>query len=143
MNDVKQSLQTAYYALLNGNITYSSTAVPVYDVMNVPQSPDYPHILITDYTQVDDSDKSSFGEEITVDIEIIDRAEQRASRAGLFSIVNQIKNIIRVRPEAFDVSGWNIFNTNLDTEITIPKEFDGNYIYFGSRITFRHSIEEL
>ncbi len=143
MKDVKTSLQGAYYTLLNGNITYSGSNVPVYDVMNVPQEPDYPHVLITDYTQIDDSDKTSFGEELTIDLEVIDRATQRASRAGLFSVINQVKQIIRVRPEAFSVSGWNIFNTILDTEITIPKEFDGTYIYFGSRLTFRHSIEEL
>ena len=143
MKDVKADLQSAYYSLLNGNVSYSGSNVPVYDVNNVPQGPDYPHILITDFTQIDDSDKSSFGEEITVDLEVIDRATQRASRAGLFSVVNQIKQIIRVRPEAFSVSGWNIFNTILDTEITIPKEFDGRYIYFGTRLTFRHSIEEL
>lgn len=143
MKDIKNSLQTAYYSLLNSNITYSGSTVPVYDIMNIPQEPDYPHVLITDYTQIDDSDKSSFGEDITVDLEVIDRATQRASRAGLFSIINQIKQIVRVRPEAFNVTGWNIFNTILDTEITIPKEFDGNYIYFGTRLTFRHSIEEL
>jgi hypothetical protein len=143
MKDVKTDLQGAYYSLLNGNITYSGANVPVYDVMGVPQDPDYPHILITDYTQIDDSDKTSFGEEITVDLEIIDRATQTASRAGLFSVINQVKQIIRVRPEAFNVSDWNIFNTILDTEITMPKEFDGSYVYFGSRLTFRHSIEEL
>lgn len=143
MKDVKQSLQSAYYSLLNGNVSYSGSTVPVYDIMGVPQEPDYPHVLITDYTQIDDSDKTSFGEEITVDLEIIDRATQTASRAGLFSVINQVKQIIRVRPEAFSVSGWNIFNTILDTEITIPKEFDGTYIYFGSRLTWRHSIEEL
>lgn len=143
MKDIKTSLQTAYYSLLNSNITYSGSTVPVYDIMNIPQEPDYPHVLITDYTQIDDSDKSSFGEEITVDLEVIDRATQRASRVGLFSIINQVKQIIRVRPEAFSVSGWNVFNTILDTEITIPKEFDGTYIYFGSRLTWRHSIEEL
>ena len=143
MKDVKSSLQTAYYSLLNGNISYSGNDVPVYDVENVPQDPVYPHILITDYTQIDDSDKSSFGEEITVDLEVIDRSIQRASRAGVFSVVSQIKQIIRARPEALSATGWNIFNTILDTEITIPKEFDGTYTYFGSRITFRHSIEEL
>lgn len=143
MEDIKTKLQTAYYSLLNGNITYSGTNVPVYDVMGVPQTPVYPHILLTDYTQIDESDKSSFGEEITVDIEVIDRSTQIASRAGVFSVVNQIKGIIRVRPEAFSVTGWNVFNTILDTEITIPKEFDGTYVYFGSRLTFRHSAEEL
>lgn len=143
MKDVKQTLQEAYHSLLDGNITYSGTTIPVYDVMRVPQNPDYPHVLITDFTQVDDSDKSSFGEEITVDVEVIDRFTQYASRAGLFSIINQLKQIIRVRPEAFSDEGWNIFNTILDTEITIPKEFDGAYTYFGSRLTFRHSIEEL
>lgn len=143
MKDVKADLQEAYYSLLNTNVSYSGSNVSVYDVMNIPEDPDYPHILITDYTQIDDSDKSSFGEEITVDLEVIDRSVQRASRAGLFSVINQIKQIIRVRPEAFSVSGWNIFNTILDTEITIPKEFDGTYIYFGTRLTFRHSIEQL
>lgn len=143
MKDIKQSLQTSYFALLNGNLTYSGSNVPVYDVMGVPQSPAYPHVLITDYSQIDDSDKSSFGEEIRVNLEVIDRAVQTASRAGVFSVINQIKQIIRVRPEAFSVAGWNIFNTKLDNETTIPKEFDGNYVYFGTRLTFSHSIEEL
>lgn len=143
MKDVKQSLQEAYYSLLNGNVSYSGSNVPVYDEMRVPQDPVYPYVMISNFTQIDDSDKSSFGEEITVDLEVIDRATQFASRAGLFSVINQIKQIIRVRPEAFSVAGWNIFNTKLDTEITIPKEFDGNHIYFGTRLTFRHSIEQL
>lgn len=143
MKDPKADLQEAYYGLLNGNISFSSANVPVYDVNSVPQTPDYPHILLTDFTQIDASDKTVFAEDITVDLEVIDRATQRASRAGVFSVVNQIKQIIRVRPEAFDLTDWNIYNTILDTEITIPKEFDGNYIYFGSRLTFRHSAEQL
>lgn len=143
MKDPKADLQQAYYTLLNGNITYSEENVPVYDVNNVPQTPDYPHILLTDFTQIDSSDKTVFAEDITVDLEVIDRGTQRASRAGIFSVVNQIKGIIRVRPEAFSLTDWNIYNTTLDTEITIPKEFDGAYIYFGSRLTFRHSAEQL
>lgn len=143
MKDPKADLQEAYYDLLNGNISFSGSNVPVYDVNNVPQTPDYPHILITDFTQIDESDKTVFAESITVDLEIIDRATQRASRAGVFSVASQIKQIIRVRPEAFSITDWNIYNTILDTEITIPKEFDGNYIYFGSRLTFRHSAEQL
>jgi hypothetical protein len=143
MKDVKLDLQTAYYNLLNGNISYASVNVPVYDVMGVPQSPVYPHVLLTDWTQLDDGDKSSFGEEVTFSLEIVDRATQRGNRAGTYSVVNQIKEIIRVRPEPFNVAGWNILNTRLDNEFTLPKEFDGTYIYFGSNVRFRHTVEQL
>lgn len=143
MKDIKEDLQPEYYSLINGNISYGGNNVPLYDEMGVPQDPEYPHMLLTEYTQIDDSDKTSFGEVITVDMEIIDRATQVASRAGIFSIESQLKQIIRVRPEPFSVTGWNILNTRLDTGISIPKEFDGTYIYFGSRVTFIHSIEEL
>lgn len=143
MKDPKADLLKAYFDLLDGNITFGGNTIKVYDVNGVPQEPDYPHILLTDFTQIDESDKTVFAEEITFDIEVIDRARQRASRSGVFSIVNQIKGIVRVRPEAFSITDWNIYNTILDTEITIPKEFDGSYIYFGSRITFRHSAEQL
>jgi len=143
MKDVKQDLQSAYYTLLNGNISYASETIAVYDVENIPQNPNYPYISLGDWTQIDDGDKTSFGEEITFDLDVVDRAEQRASRAGVYSIVNQIKEIIRVRPEPFDITDWNVFNTRLDNEFTLPKEFDGNFIYFGQRVRFRHTVEQL
>lgn len=143
MKDIKLDLQTAYYNLLNGNLSFATVNVPVFDVMDVPQSPAYPHVILSDWTQVDDGDKSSFGEEVTFGIDIVDKATQRGNRAGVYSIINQIKQIIRVRPEPFNVTGWNVLNTRLDNEFTLPKEFDGTHIYFGNRVRFRHTVEQL
>jgi hypothetical protein len=134
-------LQTAYYDLLNGNVTISGNAVPVYD--QVPKNPTYPYIQLDSQTAVPYHDKSSFGEEKTITLWIVDRfAESFGSRANLNSIENQILQIIVVRPQPFDLTGFNVIQSVIDIS-NFTRERTETHTYFRTELRLRHEIEEL
>lgn len=141
MNGNETTLQTAYYTLMNGNITYDGVTVPVYDA--IPSNPVYPHIKIGERTGIEDSNKSYFGENVTQTITITDRfGGNFGSRKAIYSIANQIKQIVRVRPDPFSLTGFNNVVTKLDNEMTWRDEQD-SYIYFYQSLRFRHFIQQL
>lgn len=143
MNDAKTAIQTAYYGLLNGNITIDGANVPVGDKMNPPDT--YPQIILSDWTEIDDSDKSSFGSELTFTVHVYCRtAAQSASRADLYNIVGQIKQQLRTRPNSVDLSpDFKLIWLIVDDELSLPKELTDTHITFGRLIRFRMVVEEL
>lgn len=143
MKDAKKVIQTSFYGLLDGNITIGGSAVPVGDKMNVPGG--YPQIVLSDWTEVDDSDKSSFGSELTFTVHVYCRTEsQSASREDLYSIVNQIKQQVRTRPQSVDLSpDFNLIRLLIDDELSLPKELTDTHITFGRQIRFRMNCEQL
>src|SRR5690554_1108877 len=126
MKDVKHPLQTAYFTLLNGNVVIpkevwpapirpaSDYTVPVYD--NIPANVTYPYIKLGEWTEVDDSDKSSFGSDLTLTTQIVDRYSGAITRAPLYSAANGMKKIIRARPSPFDLDAFNVVTTIIDNE---------------------------
>ena len=138
MTDPRILLQTAYFALLNGNLSYNSVNVPVYD--RVPDNAVYPHVLIGQFTSVDDSDKSSFGENLTVSIHVVDRFKNSAaSRKSIFDISGQVKQIIRARPVPINIAGYHVGTSYVDNENT-NEEITDTYLYLYNNIRFRHLI---
>lgn len=138
--DPKTKIQTQYFSLLNGNVTLSGQSVPVYDFL--PASPSFPYIRIGEYTETDDSDKTSFGEDLTVTVQVVDRVGgSGGSRANLFSVIDQVKGIICTRPVAVTVSGFNVLTATLESETTFRNLTD-THLYFYSSLRFRHKIEQ-
>jgi len=143
MKDAKTKLQTAYYSLLNGNVTIDGSAVGIGDKLNPPDT--YPQVIISDWTDTEESDKYHLGSEVTIRLLIYDRQEQdNGSRADLYSISDQIKQIIKARPDPIDLSP-NFKNvwTRLDNEVSLPKDLSDTHITFGIQQRFRHEIEQL
>lgn len=143
MKDAKTVIQTSYYGLLNGNVTIDGSNVPVGDKMNTPDS--YPQIVLSDWTEVDESDKSSFGSELTFTVHVYDRTEaQSASRADLYDIVGQIKQQVRTRPNSVDLSpDFKLVWLIVDDELSLPKELTETHITFGRQLRFRMNVEQL
>lgn len=139
--DIKRALQTAYYTLLDGNVTLNGETVPVYDVMSIPGKPNYPYIALGDFTATDWSDKTSFGETLTFTVTVYDRSDQIASRGKMYDVIDQIKRIIRARPVPFNLTNWNVLTSVLDDENFIPKLLEGTHTYFGTQLRFRHVVE--
>jgi hypothetical protein len=136
MKDVKRDLQTAYFSLLNGNV-----GAPVHDF--VPASPVYPYVALQQWTEVDDSDKSSFGSDVTFGVQIVDRfSGSGGSRLPMYDIANEIKKIIRARPVPFDIFNWNIINSVVDNETSF-KELTDTHLYVYLNIRFRHRVEQI
>lgn len=143
MKDPKTAIQTAYYALLDGQVSYGGSVVPVGDKANVPDT--YPQIVLSDWTEVDDSDKSSFGSELTFTIHIYDRTQSESySRAGLYDIVGQIKGLLRTRPQSVDLSpDFNLVRLIIDNETSLPKTKTDTHITYRRQVRFRMNVEEL
>lgn len=141
MKDVKKELQPEYYGLLDGNIQWNGNTVGVH--YGVPDDAEYPLIALGEYTQVDDSDKSSFGDELTFTLRVVDRFPNSSiSRAALFSISNDIKEIIRTVPNPFDLASFNVITATVDNQTTF-KELTDTYLYVHEQIRFRHEIEQV
>jgi len=143
MKDPKTAVQTSFYSLLDGNVTIGGSAVGVGDKMNPPDG--YPQITLNDWTEIDDSDKSSFGSELTFTTHVYDRQEQdNGSRADLYDIVGQMKQLVRTRPQSVDLSpDFKLIWLIIDDELSLPKELTDTHITFGRQVRFRMAIEEL
>ncbi len=138
--DSTTQLQTAYYTLLNNNVTISGSAVPVYD--DVPSSATYPLIHFNDTTLVDNSTKSTFMDDVTFSLSIVDRfGLDNGSRAKINSIVDQVKQIIRARPVPFSLNDFNVITSVVDNDVSRKQRTD-TYTYFIRELRFRHIIEE-
>src|SRR5690554_3239429 len=108
MKDIKSELQPAYLALLSGNVVIPATVfpfpfrpdndytVPVYEY--VPSEATYPYIGFQEYTETDDSDKSSFGADETFALEIVDQYENEWSTVARNYLLNRFKEIIVTGP---------------------------------------------
>ncbi len=138
--DSTTQLQTAYYTLLNTNVTLSGSVIPVYD--EVPSSATYPHIQFGDTTLVDNSTKSTFMDEATFSLSVVDRFSlDNGTRSRINSIVDQVKRIIRARPVPFDLTDFNVIISIVDNDL-FRKEKTDTYTYFIRELRFRHVIEE-
>ena len=138
--DSTTELQTAYYTLLNTNVSLSGSVIPVYD--EVPSSATYPHIQFADTTLVDNSTKSTFMDEATFSLSVVDRFSlDNGTRSRINSIVDQVKQIIRARPVPFDLTDFNVIISVVDNDL-FRKEKTDTYTYFIRELRFRHVIEE-
>jgi hypothetical protein len=138
--DSTTELQVAYYTLLNTNVTLSGSPVPIYD--EVPANGTYPHIQFNDTTLTDNSTKTTFMDNVTFSLSVVDRFSlDNGSRANLNNVVNQVKEIIRARPVPFDLTNFNVISSVVDNDIS-RKEKTSTYTYFIRELRFRHIIEE-
>lgn len=139
--DSTTQLQVAYYTLLNNNVSVSGSIVPVYD--DIPANATYPLITFEDTSLVDNSTKSTFMDDVTFSLSVVDRFDRDGgSRAKINSAVDQVKTIIRARPVPFDLNDFNVISSVVDSDISL-KEKTETYTYFIRRLRFRHVIEEL
>lgn len=136
MKDTGIPLQTAYFDLLNGNITGD-----VHDT--VPASPSYPYTQIDDRTITDYTDKTNLGQEVTQTLWVVDRfSESAGSRGPLYTITGEILLIIRARPNPFNLTGFNVITSTVDLANFSRKRTE-THTYFRMEIRFRHLIEQL
>lgn len=140
MRSVNTPLQQAYFTLLNGQINVGGV-IPIYDT--IPSNETYPYIQIDDNTKLDYVTKSSFGEEITQTIWIVDRYEGSfGSRLTVNSILNRVQEIIRARPNPFDITDYNVITNTLDIAV-FSRERTETHTYLRYEVRFRHLIQHL
>lgn len=144
MKDVSKILRTKYYEILNGNITLNGANVPVFD--SVPFDTDFPYILLSTITQLNEDDKDSFGTETVQTIDIV-TGYSNGSYGGASdsdSIANQVKELIKPNKNSnvFDLSPnfTNIISI-FERDNTIRENTDTNYIV-RRLIDIKHVIQQ-
>ena len=136
MRSVNTSLQTAYFTLL-GTITGAT----LYDV--VPENPSFPYIQISDNTKTDFVTKSSFGEEVTQELWIVDRfSGSFGSRVAVNNLLDSVQQVIRARPNPFNLTDYNVITNTLDIVI-FSRERTETHTYLRYEVRFRHLIQHL
>lgn len=131
MIDIKTPLQTAVFTALS--------AIDLYDI--APLNASYPYTEIGETIEIEDMDKDTFGQEVTMTFYIRDRFQgSTGSRLGVNTIKNTILTTLRKIPtdQNFTVPGFNVTAVRLD-DSNSQKIASDTYVYFTEilRIMFR------
>jgi hypothetical protein len=95
-------LRQTIYALLNNAVTYDGDVVPVYEGEGNSHAP--MQILISTYSDADQSNKTTFGANVSQVIEV--QGEQmKITRKGVDIIGEQVMQLIHSQPSDDNLSG--------------------------------------
>lgn len=143
--DVSKAIRTAYFSALNGNITFKSSVVPVFDAYAIPDNVTYPYILLSSQTSNQLLIKRCKRYNTSILIDIVTGSTDPIGRSDSEDIAEQVENIIN--PDSFidlDLSayGYQLGNTNRSADNDLS---DKNNIYYIFRklLTYDHLIVKL
>ena len=139
MKAASTQVQTAYYSLLNGNVNVNGV-IPVYDV--VPDNASHPYIQLREWTEVDDSSKSDFGDRATFSISIVDRFDgSYGTSANIYAIWDAVKQIIRARPTGFSMADFDMISTTVGSVVE-REEKTQTHLYKILECRFNHLVAQ-
>lgn len=140
MKDNSTELQTEFFDLLNGNITYSGSTIAVYDT--VPETPSYPYIQFNDKTSNDFSTKDTFASNDSLSLSIVDRFSGiTGTRARINSVANSLFGIIRVRPVPLSLTNFTVIRCIVENDIFL-RELTETYLYLRREIRFNLQLQQ-
>lgn len=140
--ELSKAIRTAYFTALDGNITFNSQVVPVFDAYAVPDGISYPYILLSSQTSNQLLIKRCKRYNSSIIVDIVTGSTDPIGREYAEDIAEQIDDIIN--PDTFidlDLSayGYQLANTLRDGDNDIT---DKNNIYYVYRklLTYNHLI---
>lgn len=143
--EISKAVRTAYFTALNGNITFNSNVVPVFDAYAVPDGIPYPYILLSSQTSNQLTIKRCKRYNASILIDIVTGSTDLIGRSDAEDIAEQVEDI--VNPDTFidlDLSayGFQLGNTTRDNDTDLT---DKNNIYYIYRklLTYNHLIVKL
>lgn len=94
MRDTTEILSTAVYQALNGNVTYNSVNVPVYDEKKKVLSTDNIYILFSTQQETPDNTQGFFMTDSILDLEIVYKTGSEVTKTVLSKVANSILEIL-------------------------------------------------
>lgn len=143
MKDVALPLRTGYVQALSG-LTVAGRPVPVYDYM-APYPEAVPYIIISEILGVGDGTKSSFGQEVTIDLLVYTSYfGDFGGRKGAEQIIEQVLGRIMPAPGQCGVSaaGFNVVTAKLLGSADELTRHDTKNTY-AKRVTIEHKVFQL
>lgn len=122
MTDSMKPLRLGIFAVLDGAITYNSTAVPVYDEkVFTDESPNL-YILLSDQQESNAPERSDCTEPIrsTINVEIVRRTGSEVSKDTIDDVSNSIYALLITSPgiAGFTVSGFQVIDVYKESAIS-------------------------
>ena len=130
--ELSKAVRTAYFTALDGQITFDSNIVPVFDAYAVPDDVKYPYILLSSQTSNQLSIKRCKRYNASILIDIVTGSTDPIGRSDAEDIAEQVDAI--VNPDTFidpDLSayGYQLGNTLRDGDNDLTDKNGLYYIY--------------
>lgn len=143
--ELSKAIRLGYFDALNGNVTFNSKVVPIFDAFAIPESITYPYILLSSQTSNQLRIKRCKRYNASILIDIVTGSTDPIGRSDAEDIAEQVDNIIS--PDTFIDIGlsaydYQICDTYRDNDTDIS---DKNNIYYVFRklLTYNHIVVEL
>ena len=142
MRDTATEIYSAFFDVLNGNVTYNGSTIPVYTGMPNNTKGDY--IFLEELTQVDWEGADNFGFEETLTIQIVVREKGGSqSRVKLNNLSNQVMQLIKPTVNT-EITLTNFSMTGLHLDNSFTDNLLGNTDYYQRKIqTYRYFVSEI
>lgn len=140
MKDCFYELRKAYFDRLN-NIIVNGTKIPFYDI--VPTTADEPYIYVLDCTTNEEGDKTDYGQEVTITINIVQKYDNsKGGHKEVDNIASEVIRLIRTRSSGYlTMTNHYIIVTTLDNSVSLTEQTEKGKLVTRS-VRFRHTISE-
>lgn len=130
--ELSKAIRTKYFELLDGNVTFNSNPVPVFDAYAIPDNVTYPYILLSSQTSNQLLIKRCKRYNASILIDIVTGSTDPIGRSDSEDIAEQIDNI--VNPDLFidpelTTYGYQLGNTFLESTNDLTDKNNIYYIY--------------
>ena len=140
MNDVKTLLRTAYYTLLNGNLT-SVFTIKVTPVLALVNDSNAIYVLLNSGSGKSENTHQSFMMDEQMQVEIIGRGS-RFSQAVIDAVATQILRLVLPTPQTNGFGNSQIINCRVTDDRYLPFKADGAVNVSRRIITFTQLIAQ-
>ena len=117
--DREKAIRTAYLTALQGNITYDSSPVKIFDQKFEPNANDSNYILISNQSSQDQGNFTSFRWTTTIALQIVSKTQSATSTDVVDDIGQLIEGIIFPGDPSVNgliqQDGWQILNVSLES----------------------------
>lgn len=140
---LSKAIRKAYFTTLNGAVLNGLDPIPVYDTFALPEDVNYPYIIISTQTNLQNRiDRCRFWN-CTILIDIVTGDIDPIGRDLSEDIAEQIENLIN--PSNYEdlvlEGGYEIGNTFTDSDTDLQSKNDTHYIY-RKILTYNHLISK-
>lgn len=143
--ELSKALRVGYFNALDGNVTFNSNVVPVFDAFAIPEGVSYPYILLSSQTSTQGNLKRCKRYNASILIDIVTGSSDPIGRSDAEDIAEQIEDIIN--PDSFEdlninINGYDIGNTSRAGDNDLSDK-NGIYYIFRKLITYDHIITKI
>ena len=143
MKDPAQYVRRGLYNVLNGNITYDGSNVPIYNT--VPVNASYPYIIIYSVTtnQIEDN-RDNYIADVSTRLEVVTRfAGSDGGQLQANEIINSISQLVVLKSGLLNLNsdGFNIYS-QVNEGITYLTEDAPDHTYYRGILSLSVKLEQ-